>query len=486
MVSDHVEDLARFKQLRSQIFKIIEISGKQADQLGITGADRTVIMKLENRRQILSLWFGIVDNFMALDTLSQKHGDFFKNLQDKNRNQSFHLYRAIFLTQYRTALDFLQIMEQNPDVETILNESDPSLGLPENLYNYFKYHYLNIIKAGHYAAIEAIAKTYNTPHSNSELNKWTISDSKVILSAGKGPGPIMTFENGINIIRKFGQKLWFPVQKGTAEWMGRTKVLRHNRSLISQEQIDSMSQILEPGDILLERREWYMTNMGIPGFWTHAALFIGNKTQRDAYSKHPEVKTWLKNQGANSLDDLISSRYPGAWKKLQLPYKDGKFPAVIESISTGVTLTSLKYSAGCDSLAVLRPQIPKPDRAAAVVRAISYQGRPYDYNFDFISDQSLVCTELIVKSFLPGPSKKGLKFPSKNLMGRLITPANAFVEQFDQTFGSQNQQTDLILFLDGNEKTMAAVESDIDTFRRSWKRPKWHILTEYVTRKETY
>jgi len=30
-----------------------------------------------------------------------------------------------------------------------------------------------------------------------------------------------------------------------------------------------------PGDVLLERRNWFMSNIGIPGFWPHVAFFIG-------------------------------------------------------------------------------------------------------------------------------------------------------------------------------------------------------------------
>jgi hypothetical protein len=148
---------------------------------------------------------------------------------------------------------------------------------------------------------------------------------------------------------------------------------------------------------------------------------------------------------------------------------------VIEALSPGVSLTSLDYSATCDSLAILRPRLSIADRAAAVVRAMRYFGRPYDYAFDFGSDQSLVCTELIVKAYLPDSTKKGLKLPLERLMGNLVTPANAFVRQFDQSFGTEDQQMDLVFFLDGNEKVKRAAEADVQTFRKSWNRPKWYI-----------
>ena len=312
------------------------------------------------------------------------------------------------------------------------------------------------------------------------MRRWAREDSRVILAAGKGPGPVLTFKNGLAIIQDMGQSAWLPVQKGVAEWMGHTKVWRRHRNLIGPEQIESLSRRLEPGDILLERREWYLTNVGIPGFWTHAALFIGSRDQREALSDQPEVKEWLGRQGAQSVDGLIEERCPRAYAAVNAPCPDGRLPRIIEAISPGVSLTSLHYSAACDSLAVLRPRLPKADRAAAVVRAMRYYGRPYDYAFDFGTDTSLVCTELIVKSYLPGEAKKGLRLPLENLMGHMVTPANAFVRQFDQALGTGDQQLDLVLFWDGDEKENRAVESGVEAFRRTWQRPKWHILLSYA------
>jgi hypothetical protein len=32
---------------------------------------------------------------------------------------------------------------------------------------------------------------------------------------------------------------------------------------------------MSPGCILLVRRQWYLSNIGIPGFWPHAVLYVG-------------------------------------------------------------------------------------------------------------------------------------------------------------------------------------------------------------------
>ncbi len=479
IISSYSEDVTAFKRLRGNLFQLADNIKRRPDLFGAKPAQDTTLLRPEMRQQILAIWYPLLDNYLALDALAKKHMGFYRLKAREDRKRAFLLSRGVFLTQYRIALEVITILEQNPVVDTILNEADAPLGLPQGVYAQFKYQYLNVIKAGRYAALEAVAKAYKAPH-DSQLAIWAKADSRIIQAAGKGPGPRMTFKNGLAIVKKLGHSAWFPVQKEVAQWMGHTKVHRPHHYLIQTEQIQALSDRLEPGDILLERREWYLTNVGIPGFWTHAALFIGTRAQRETLSQQPDVKKWLVSQGAESLDDLIKRRYPGAHAGMQLPYKDGRLPQVIEAISDGVSLTSLAYSATCDSLAVMRPRLSTVNRGAAVVRAMRYYGRPYDYDFDFGSDKSLVCTELIVKSYLPGVAKKGLQLPLENLMGHMVTPANTFVRQFDETFGTSLQQMDLVLFLDGNEKEKKAAESGVDLFRRSWKRPKWHILAPYA------
>lgn len=473
--SAHDENLTAFKRLRGNLIQLTDQIERRTDLFGPRPAQDATLLRPDVRGEIRAIWYALLDNYLALDALAARCAQFYRVKDKPERIRTFHLARSVFLTQYRAALEVIAVLEQNPVMDTILNEADAPFGLPEGVYDHFKYQYLNVAKASRYTALEAVAKIYKTPR-DPQLAQWAAQDSRLILDAGKGPGPLMTLKNGLAILKSAGHDAWFPLQKGVAEWMGHTKVWRPHTYLIQPEQIQRISQVLEPGDILLERREWYLTNVGIPGFWTHAALFIGNAEQRAALSGEPEVRSWLQARGAKSLDDMIAKRHPGACAAMQIPYGDGRLPRVIEALSPGVSLTSLHHSATCDSLAVLRPRLSKADRAAAVVRAMRYFGRPYDYAFDFGSDQSLVCTELIVKAYLPDRTKKGLKLPLERLMGNLVTPANAFVRQFDQAYGTENQQMDLVVFLDGNEKVKRAAEADVQTFRKSWNRPKWHIL----------
>ena len=139
--------------------------------------------------------------------------------------------------------------------------------------------------------------------------------------------------------------------------------------------------------------------------------------------------------------------------------------------------SSLEHLAA-DSLAVLRPRLPAVDRAAALLRAFGYAGRPYDFDFDFRTDAAIVCTELVYKAYEPAPGFAGLRLDVPVLLGRPVMPANEFARQFDATVGTVTQQLDVVLFLDGQERMRQADERGVGEFRQSWRRPKWQLLSQ--------
>jgi hypothetical protein len=273
--------------------------------------------------------------------------------------------------------------------------------------------------------------------------------------------------------------VWLPVQAGVAEWMGDTRVYRSDRSLISQAQIQQLK--LTPGDVLLVRREWYLSNIGLPGFWPHAALYIGTPEERREYFADPDLVAWVKSQGtADDFEKLLQTREETAYAQSLKPQEKNHPARILEAMSEGVSFTALEHCADADSMVVLRPLLPKTEKAVALLRAFHYAGRPYDFNFDFATDAELVCTELVFKSYEPSQGLRGLRLPLVEMLGRKLLPANEIARQFDSQYGSDEAQFQFVTFLDGYERGRKAVEASVEQFRQSWRRPKWHVLTQEI------
>lgn len=419
---------------------------------------------IPNGKQILSAaekesarrtWSAFLDYLLALDSLGAYH-------RERGSDRSVTVTYAAFLAQYRGALEMIDATGALPGADEVLNEPVPSLGVEEGSYKRVKSRWLNVARATEFAALQSLYLLSGGGHSAID------EDAKFILKNGRGKGQIQTARNAVKIARSTAFTAWFPVQKGVAEWMGDTRVARAHTFLVNDRQIAELAPRLEPGDVLLERREWYVSNIGLPGFWPHTAMFIGTAADRARYfNNDADVQAWVRQQGRadGNFDAYLRERHPAAYAQSQ----NGR---VIEAISEGVTFTTLEHSAAADSLAVLRPRASKRDKAVAIARAFAYAGRPYDFNFDFHTDTALVCSEVIYKAY-----EGAVTLPLTTTMKRLNTPPNEIVREFDETFGTRRQQFDFVLFLDGHERAKRAVPADVAEFRRSWKRPKWHIVT---------
>ena len=96
--------------------------------------------------------------------------------------------------------------------------------------------------------------------------------------------------------------------------------------------------------------------------------------------------------------------------------------------------------------------------------------------------QPLFALSWFTKPMSLGTGFKGLTLPIKDVLGRPVTPPNDIARLFDEEYGKEQRQFDLVLFLDGNEYQKKAFLSDTSSFQESWKRPKWHILLPEVER----
>jgi hypothetical protein len=480
------EDMAALRRYDAGLQQVLDYAHANK---ALFRKDRDGDLTPEERHEIKQIWLTVLDYLRAVDATKQywSHFQHFNPVTDHTAHaRSYMVSYVSWLIQYWHGLRFLDLTVPNKVMETFLDEGSAEHSIPTRAFAALKYNVIHVKAVsqllGGQKYFGALEKTLREFYEKDQEVGYAFDladryhrDAKQQL---KERAAIQFSYNAYDIARDATFSAWFPVQRDVAEWMGDTKVRRLHRHLITHDQIDQMRTRLQPGDILVARHNWYLSNVGLPGFWPHAELYLGTPDELAAWADDPEIQRWVAAQphGAATLSDHLQKAHPDAWSTWATDAADGHPRRVIEAISEGVSLRSLEEGAGADYVAVIRPRHPKLAVAQAIDKALSLHGRPYDFNFDFLTDESIVCTELVYKSWQPADGKDGPQIELVKVVGRQTLPANDLIRQFDQRYDDPQRPFDFVYFLDGRERAKGAVSTDLDALRASWKRPKWDVL----------
>lgn len=426
---------------------------------GLLARDVASLSK-DERKKIRSIWRDGVMTFLEFDLLKEKYRGFYQidyNAEPALHADAFFLAYGSYIAQYNACLAVYHMVGENEFMETLLNE--PGEGIPLQSFHAMKKrltHPRVILRSNAGTAYYELVKADIT------IEASTVADfekRRKAFFATLTHKPELFIENPLDILERAAFEAWFPLQQKVATQMSYIRIATRDY-LITPNVIEQYRDQLEPGDILLQRRNWCMTNIGIPGFWPHAALYVGTLAEIEtAFGSAEEIKT----------------RYPEIYQKLKSTDDGGHAYCVLEAISPGVVLQSLEKSAYCDYLAVVRPNVSKSEKQQTLMAAFSHYGKPYDLNFDFTTDNELVCSELVYKAYKPLGK---LPFYPEIVSGRLLLPPNRMAEQIVQAMEAPEPPFLFVLFLDAVEKTDQIKEGTLADFKASHARPKWDVLQE--------
>ncbi|MGI5861898.1 MAG: YiiX/YebB-like N1pC/P60 family cysteine hydrolase [Myxococcales bacterium] len=485
---------AQFLEAVREDLRALRLFADGLDRIQSQLAPHAALFKNEDRlftpdekRVLLSTWAAIYDYVFSIEEIRRRYWDFVKLPHKRSQHVwGFVLTHAALTTELAHGLAFADAAAGQKQLEVLLDEPSPELGIPNGAFADFKLKVIHVSTATQLFTGDEYRKqilgamkelgVLDSPDglwALQQMHKSSEAARKILQKRG-----IKLFAtNALDILADSAMEGFFPVQKNVAEWMGDTRVHRKGKPLISREQALGLLERMEPGDIIVARQNWYLSNVGLPGFWPHAEIYLGTPEELAAcFDADPEVQAFVSAiGGTKKLSAYLAARFPEKWKAYQGRDAHGDPLRIIESISEGVSFTGIEHGMRVDYLGVMRPRLSKAAKAQAIVRAFEYQGRPYDFNFDFFSDSTLVCTELVYKSYAPATGKNGLRIELVDVAGRKTLPANLLVQLFDSEFGREDRQLDFVAFLDGREKTRSAVEGDAEAFRVSWKRVKWDI-----------
>ena len=130
--------------------------------------------------------------------------------------------------------------------------------------------------------------------------------------------------------------------------------------------LNEIQNSLEPGDIIVTRHDDALSNLFLPGYWPHAAFYMGSPSQLE---------------------------------ERNIPSPSVKEHNIIESKKDGVKFRPLSETLYVDHFVILRPTISPSAITSAIQTAISHAGKRYDFLFDFTQANRLACTELIYRAY---------------------------------------------------------------------------------------
>ncbi|MBF0501083.1 MAG: hypothetical protein HQM09_13170 [Candidatus Riflebacteria bacterium] len=245
---------------------------------------------------------------------------------------------------------------------------------------------------------------------------------------------------------------YYDLYSAVSTWIGDNKY-RPRKPSIKYDRIQEMKAKLQPGDLLLERENWYMSNIFLPGFWLHSILYVGTVDD-------------LKKMGLT--DNPIVAMHLAEYAK---PDFKGHEHRVLESVSEGVIMSAMEEATDADYICALRPRLSQEEIKQVIVNAFSYAGLPYDFNFDFQTADQLACSELIYRSF-----REKLGLTPERIAGRYAIPSLTFAKKFAAERGKDDRFFDFVFFVDSDVKTQKTWFSTEDELAKSVRRPGFDFL----------
>lgn len=330
------------------------------------------------------------------------------DIDDNARVTEIVIAMSAAVTLYENSQEMHQAFDNNRLLRKKLNEGYPEFGIPEGFYDSstmrssnpeYRKTFMDAVRffKDNKPAIEvqinvssdAVQSLYAHIAASPMLKGFKGSNvfkEIVVLPVKAAEGTVHLSGRGLNKIKFTGSKVVGNTM-GVVRW--RDGKLKGDSTVLQQ-----MLAQLQPGDILLEKTPFTLTDKSIPGHFGHAAIYVGSVEQ---------------------LQDLNALELPVVQKYIA---KIAEGHGVVEALRSGVQLNKLQDFMNVDDVAILRPKnLSAADKLEAVKLALGNLGKKYDFNFDVNTTDTIVCSELV---YIAYPQ---VDFVTKNVLGSFaITP----------------------------------------------------------------
>jgi len=161
--------------------------------------------------------------------------------------------------------------------------------------------------------------------------------------------------------------MFYSIKKKMLSWMSTVKISPYPFFIIlggktdysiNGSHIRLIMKNLQPGDILLSKKNVFLTSLGIPGYWSHVGLYVGNNKV-----------IHVDGDGLHNCDIL--------------DFTDA------DNIAIYRLQSSIENKQKIINLALEKAQ------------KLTTKDIEYDYDFDLSSDKKFFCTELVYHCYFP-------------------------------------------------------------------------------------
>ncbi len=374
----------------------------------------------------------------ALFHIMFRHMAYVDIADEAQQDQAFLLSYGAGLTLYRNAVVFIMLFKDQPNARRKLDEANPRLGVPAGMFTEM---YTNITAKDNVQLLLSSMEGYAE-------RKPRLKASPILQTAGlegllqRMDGYEAQLEAAYERLSE-GQTdiLWatlksnvqrpaYKTQSLVSMLVGHVRVPLHSAGFTPETVRADIRPKLKPGDILLTRRDGYLSNAFLPGYWGHAAMYLGSVDEIRALGDDPALEKALRGYGSGKD-------------------RDGFGFAAVEAIGEGVRFSSAEFALHANSLAVLRPKVDDEHTRTAILRALELRGVPYDFSFDLSSQDKIICTELVYRAYAPH-----LDVPFEEVMGRKTLKPDGMLVELSPA--ADEPRTEFVLYAKAVDGKLAA------------------------------
>lgn len=347
----------------------------------------------------------------------------YRSMEPELRLKGIMLSLSAALTLYDNYLLVIAMYQQNDQLRRIIDQADMGFGLSSNhlLEASLAFHsvinrekmkyaikfYQNNITTSQEGSLNYLSSLIEQSPSYQIMQ----NDSTLSFLQNKIKFYTIASNDSLKKLEKEGVNLLSLIFGNTVGMIESRKGKLYHRLTVQNE----LLKTLQPGDILLEKTPFRLTDQFIPGYWGHAAIWVGNENnlkQLDLWD-HPTIKPWH--------DDIQNGH------------------SVIQALRSGVELDPLSHFMNIDDMVVLRDNtMTTAQLQKVIINAFRQLGKSYDFNFDISTSDRIVCSELVYISYLH------INWPTEKALGRYtISPDHIAVK------AQEKELNVVMLYLDG-------------------------------------